>query len=169
MNIGDFHQRKIKAKGVPISMESYSPPFYKIIGKGVPIHFTFNEHTPHLFIVFMMRTLQLFNAVLKKDSGKEPFISTEGFVIESGALWAKNQIVKYYSKEKLKGNDLNRTFHKSWKKIKETGRTDLLLEQIRHYISTYGSEFQNEIYIPAEILNVPESTNRCHSIGWSLN
>ncbi|KPE53080.1 hypothetical protein [Chryseobacterium indologenes] len=105
----------------------------------------------------MMRTLQLFNAVLKKDSGKEPFISTEGFVIESGALWAKNQIVKYYSKEKLKGNDLNRTFHKSWKKIKETGRTDLLLEQIRHYISTYGSEFQNEIYIPAEILNVPET------------
>lgn len=104
-----------------------------------------------------MRTLQLFNAVLKKDSEKEPFISTDGFVIESGALWAKNHIIKYYSKEKLKGNDLNRTFHISWQKIKNTTRTNLLLEQIRHYISTYGSGFQDEIYIPEEILNVPET------------
>ena len=103
-----------------------------------------------------MKTLQLFNAVLAKESNEKPFISDDGFIIEPDALWAKNEIISYYAKEKLNGNDLNKTFHKSWAKIKNTSRIELFFEQIRHYISTYGSNFQNEIYIPAEILNVPD-------------
>lgn len=103
-----------------------------------------------------MKTLKLFNAVLARESNEKPFISDEGFIIEPDALWAKKEIISYYSKEKLNGNDLNKTFHKSWQKIKESSRTELLIEQINHYISTYGSNFQNEIYIPKEILNVPD-------------
>ncbi len=104
-----------------------------------------------------MKTLQLFNAVLARKSDEKAFISNDGFVIESDAIWAKNEIISYYAKEKLNGNDLNKTFHKSWKKIKNTSRIDLLFEQIEHYISTYGSHFQSEIYIPEEILNVPDT------------
>ncbi|MCD0477554.1 hypothetical protein LPB90_03760 [Chryseobacterium sp. LC2016-29] len=103
-----------------------------------------------------MKTLKLFNAVLAKKSNEKPFISDEGFIIEPDALWAKKEIISYYSKEKLNGNDLNKTFHKSWQKIKESSRIELLIEQINHYISTYGSDFQNEIYIPKEVLNVPD-------------
>lgn len=103
-----------------------------------------------------MKTLKLFNAVLARKSNDKPFISDEGFIIESDALWAKKEIISYYSKEKLNGNDLNKTFHKSWQKIKESSRIELLIEQINHYISTYGSDFQNEIYIPKEVLNVPD-------------
>ncbi|WP_210149802.1 hypothetical protein [Chryseobacterium scophthalmum] len=103
-----------------------------------------------------MKTLKLFNAVLARKSNEKPFISDEGFIIESDALWAKKEIISYYSKEKLNGNDLNKTFHKSWQKIKESSRIELLIEQINHYISTYGRDFQNEIYIPKEILNVPD-------------
>lgn len=103
-----------------------------------------------------MKTLKLFNAVLAKKSNEKPFISDEGFIIESDALWAKKEIISYYSKEKLNGNDLNKTFHRSWQKIKESSRIELLIEQINHYISTYGSDFQNEIYIPKEVLNVPD-------------
>ncbi|PWN69015.1 hypothetical protein C1631_013170 [Chryseobacterium phosphatilyticum] len=102
-----------------------------------------------------MKTLQLFNAVLAEKSDKKPFISDDGFVIEPDALWAKKEIINYYAKEKLKGNDLNKTFHKSWKKIKNSTRVELLVEQINHYFSTYGSHFQDEIYIPDEVLNVP--------------
>jgi len=102
-----------------------------------------------------MKTLKLFNAVLAKKSDEKPFISQDGFVIEPDALWAKKQIIKYYSKEKLNGNDLNKTFHKSWEKIKNSTRFELLMEQILHYSSTYGSHFQDEIYIPDEVLNVP--------------
>lgn len=103
-----------------------------------------------------MKTLQLFNAVLARKSDEKPFISDNGFIIESDAVWAKKEIISYYAKEKLNGNDLNKTFHKSWQKIKESSRTELFFEQISHYISTYGSNFQNEIYIPNEVLNVPD-------------
>ncbi|MBM7421158.1 MULTISPECIES: hypothetical protein [Chryseobacterium] len=103
-----------------------------------------------------MKTLKLFNAVLARKSNEKPFISDEGFIIEADALWAKKEIISYYSKEKLNGNDLNKTFHRSWQKIKESSRIELLIEQINHYISTYGNDFQNEIYIPKEVLNVPD-------------
>jgi len=103
-----------------------------------------------------MKTLKLFNAVVLKETKDSPFISEQGFIIESGAVWAKKAIVEYYTKEQLQGNDLNKTFHKSWKKIKDSSRFELYLEQIKHYISTYGSDFKDEIYIPDEVLNVPE-------------
>lgn len=108
----------------------------------------------------MMRTLKLFNAVVAKpfDSSLEgaPFISEEGLVIEAQALWAKEQIIHYYQEAKLNGFQLNQTFHKSWKKIKESSRFELMLEQIKHYCSTYGSNFEAQIYIPEEVLNIPD-------------
>jgi len=104
-----------------------------------------------------MKTLKLFNAVLAKPSEEvNPFISEEGFIIAPQAMWAKSRITKFYLKEKLDGNDLNKTFHKSWKKIKDSSRFELLIDQILHYISTYGSDFRDEIYIPNEVLNVPD-------------
>ncbi|UKB85245.1 hypothetical protein LF887_06360 [Chryseobacterium sp. MEBOG06] len=103
-----------------------------------------------------MKTLKLFNAVLARKSDEQPFISNDGFIVEPDAVWAKDEIISYYAKEKLNGNELNKTFHKSWKKIKNTSRADLFFEQIKHYLSTYGSDFQNEIYIPSEVLNVPD-------------
>lgn len=103
-----------------------------------------------------MKTLKLFNAVLAKESNKSPSVQEDGYIIESSAMWAYDRIVAYYKKEQLSGNDLNKTFHKSWKKIKDSSRFELFVEQILHYISTYGSDFQDEIYIPNEVLNVPD-------------
>ena len=104
-----------------------------------------------------MKTLKLFNAVVEINSTEDPFISGDGYIIESGALWAKDRIVAYWNEEKLNGNDLNKTFHKSWEKIKTSSRYELFIDQILHYISTYGSNFQDEIYIPDEALNVSET------------
>lgn len=103
-----------------------------------------------------MKTLKLFNAVVKKESDKDPFISELGFIIEPGALWAKDRIIDYYTREYLNGNDLNKTFHKSWAKIKNSPRIELYLHQILHYLSTYGTDFNGEIYIPYEVLKVPD-------------
>jgi len=113
-------------------------------------------NTTHLNYI-KMKTLKLFNAVLSKSSKATPFISDQGFIIEPNAIWAKDQIIDFYTREQLNGNDLNKTFHKSWAKIKNSSRFELLIEQIRHYISTYGSNFQDEIYIPDEVLNIPET------------
>lgn len=104
-----------------------------------------------------MLTLKLFNAVVAKDTkAKQPYVSEQGFIIEPTAIWAKDQILAFYEKERLNGNDLNKTFHKSWKKIKESTRLELFVEQIKHYLSTYGTDFQDEIYIPDEVLEVPD-------------
>ncbi|WP_299836203.1 hypothetical protein [uncultured Tenacibaculum sp.] len=105
-----------------------------------------------------MKTLKLFNAVIAKESenNDRPFISKEGFIIEKDALWAKDKIEEFYTREQLSGNNLNKTFHKSWDKIKTSTRFELYVEQIQHYISTYGSNFKSEIYIPSEVLDVPD-------------
>ncbi|SDG43385.1 hypothetical protein [Epilithonimonas hungarica] len=104
-----------------------------------------------------MKTLQLFNAVIAKESNEKAFVSDLGIVIEPNAVWAKNQILNFYAKEKLSSEALNSTFHKSWSKIKKSSRFELLLDQIKHYFSTYGSNFQDEMYIPNEVLEVPEN------------
>lgn len=102
-----------------------------------------------------MKTLKLFNAVIAKNANNNIFVSEDGYVIVPSALWAKDRIVKFYRDEKLNGNDLNKTFHKSWAKVRSSSRFDLMVEQIRHYMSTYGTDMKGEIYIPDEILEVP--------------
>lgn len=103
-----------------------------------------------------MKTLELFNAVVAKESNEAAFVSEDGLVISSNALWAKKAITNYYKKDLLDGYGLNKTFHKSWLTIKRSSEKELHLEQIRHYISTYGNKFQDEIYIPREVLDVPD-------------
>lgn len=101
-------------------------------------------------------TLQLFNAVVSQNKEKnQPYISSDGYIIDSGAFWAKDEIIDFFNKEKLNGNDLNKSFHKSWKTIIKSSREELVTEQINHYISTYGSNFSETIYIPDEILEIP--------------
>ena len=104
-----------------------------------------------------MKTLKLFNAVIAKPSKESVFWSEKGLVIEPEALWAKKKILRFYKNEKLDGYGLNKTMHKSWKKILTTPRFNLLKEQINHYLSTYGSAFQDEMYIPNEVLDIPDA------------
>jgi hypothetical protein len=124
--------------------------------KGVPIQTNGKGNTPHHIKENKMLSLKLFNAVLAKESKGGAYISEHGYIIEPNGMWAKHSIVQYYKRERLNGNDLNKTFHKSWAKIKGSSRFELFIEQIQHYISTYGSDFRDEIYIPDEILELPE-------------
>lgn len=104
-----------------------------------------------------MRTLELFNAVVAKPSKTStPIVSEEGFIIDPNATWAKDRILKFYRDQKLSGNDLNKTFHKSFEKVRNSSRFELFMDQIRHYASTYGSDFKDEMYIPDEVLEVPD-------------
>lgn len=102
-------------------------------------------------------SLSLFNSVLSIGEGKLSIDYTNGVIIEGGAIHAKSDIVKFVKDSKLNGQDLNKTFHKSWKVIKESSREELFIHQITHYLSTYGSNFEGEIYIPNEVLNVPDT------------
>ncbi|WP_157821973.1 hypothetical protein [Tenacibaculum sp. Bg11-29] len=107
-----------------------------------------------------MKTLKLFNAVIANNTNETSltkcFISENGFIIEKNAMWAKEGILNYFENEKLTGEALNKTFHKSWERIKESTRFELYVEQIQHYISTYVTVFKAEVYIPNEVLNIPD-------------
>lgn len=103
-----------------------------------------------------MKTLKLFDAVVAKPTNvRKPFVSEDGYVIALGAIWAKDRILAHYAKELADGEGLNSSFHKSWKTIKETPRGELRIQQIMHYLSTYGTGFSGDIHIPDEVVKVP--------------
>jgi hypothetical protein len=59
---------------------------------------------------------------------------------------------------------LNQTFHTSWAKVRDASIEQLVIEQILHYITTYGFEAlgiynEDSVYIPHEQVNVPELTD----------
>lgn len=61
----------------------------------------------------------------------------------------------------LSAEEMNSTFHKSWNKVKTAPYIQLVMEQIFHYITTYGYERlgvydENLVYFPNEELDIPE-------------
>ena len=104
-------------------------------------------------------SLKLFNAVpAGKVSKMHPEVGLEyGVVINEKAMYASTAILAYFQANQLSGKQLNATFHKSWKVIKNSTRLQLLVHQILHYTTTYGTNFQSDfIYIPAEKLDLPK-------------
>lgn len=110
--------------------------------------------------------LKHFNGVLigndhKNNNDHNNYFILDGFILpvyikkeytETSLKFWLNQV--YLTKE-----EMNSTFHKSWEKIKNSSKYALILEQILHYITTYGLEsigiYNNTVYFPAEELNIP--------------
>ena len=86
-------------------------------------------------------SLKLFNAVpAGKVSKMHPEVGLEyGVVINEKAMYASTAILTYFQANQLSGKQLNATFHKSWKVIKNSTRLQLLVHQILHYTTTYGT------------------------------
>ena len=103
-----------------------------------------------------MKTLELFNCVVSKPSNDEIFISEDGYIVDSNAVWAKDKIVQYYRSQRLSGNDLNKTFYKSFATVLSKTRSEIWVDQVIHYWSTYGSNFQSEVWIPEQIVQIPK-------------
>jgi hypothetical protein len=63
----------------------------------------------------------------------------------------------------LTPDQLNQTFHKSWEKVKTADIEQLVLEQIIHYLTTYGFKSwgifdSDKVFIPKEKLEIPDIT-----------
>jgi hypothetical protein len=121
----------------------------------------------------MESIIRLFRAVLiETKKRKKPSKKVLERIIKSGFL-LNNEIIGNYSDTELEkiitkieeivglsGSQANSSFHKSWKKIKEIGLEQLVVEQLVHYLTTYGFERlgiydESTIYIPNEILDIP--------------
>jgi hypothetical protein len=118
-------------------------------------------------------TLRLFNSVIidNTEPDYEKFRNTaintipNGYVIDPIAVNYSElpELITQCNELFVDGSKANSSFHKSWKKIKETSHNLLAVEQVIHYITTYGFKAlgifsEQTIYIPEEELNIPEPT-----------
>jgi hypothetical protein len=121
----------------------------------------------------MKATLRLFKAipVENKNEGLDPKVFEMtipygfAFAPEIYGNYSHNELInlaKMAAKELgLSGQQMNSSFHKSWGKVSNASMHQLVMEQILHYLTTYGFErmgifSEDSIYIPAEELNIPE-------------
>lgn len=103
-----------------------------------------------------MRSLKLFNCVLADENSKLSNECINGIFIHKNAAWAKSHILNHY-KSLFSENLNNSSFYKSFKIVEGMSRFDLLIDQIIHYASTYGTNYSGEVFIPAQELNIPAS------------
>lgn len=102
---------------------------------------------------------ELLDAPLLKRCIEEGFLVSPELVHNYGEI---EELIILISEEiGVNGKQVNQTFHKSWKKVKDSPIEQLILEQITHYFTTYGFErygvfSHDSVYIPAETLTIPD-------------
>lgn len=117
----------------------------------------------------MLASLRLFNAVPVTGEKSELSRSTEaltrtvknGYILQSNVPAFDPTLSLIESVIGISGEKANQSFHKSWAVIQNSSIEDLVLQQIIHYITTYGFEElgiydKDTVYIPDEVLEVPE-------------
>lgn len=116
--------------------------------------------------------IRLFKAVpifsdKKKENTEEILKRTikNGYILSPEVLGNYDDvdaIIKLVENEiGLSADQMNSSFHKSWGKVKDAPMMQLILEQVIHYITTYGFQElgvydDSTIYIPKEKLELPE-------------
>jgi len=122
----------------------------------------------------MKSTIRLFKAVpILEKKGKVTNHKLLQSTIKHGFVFAPEVIFNYSEKELedltktvieevgLSAEEMNSSFHKSWKKVRDSSLEQLVLEQLIHYFTTYGFEAlgiysKDSVYIPNEKLEIPE-------------
>lgn len=122
--------------------------------------------------------IKLINATIRLFKAVPVETKTKGLIsklileeaIKNGFTFAPEIFSNYYEvstliklvKEEygLTAEQLNASFHKSWEKVKTASNEQLFIEQIIHYMSTYGFESlgiydESSVYIPHEKLLIP--------------
>lgn len=119
----------------------------------------------------MRSILRLFKAFpietkRKKKPGKDLLEKTikKGFVFSPEIVYNYSdydKLIKLVEQEYgITAEQLNNSFHKSWEKVATSSDEQLFLEQVVHYMTTYGFEElgiydENSVYIPNEELDIP--------------
>lgn len=105
----------------------------------------------------MKSTIRLFKAVhIKSKRTKKASETLLKKTIGKGFVFSPQVVYNYSEKELIKiiqlieeevgltSEKMNSSFHKSWKKIKEADLEQLVVEQLAHYLTTYGKENPEE-------------------------
>jgi hypothetical protein len=114
----------------------------------------------------------LFKALpVSKEIASDLDIDLAQHTVSSGFVFAPEVTAHYTDRihltkmvDDLYGHNpeqLNQSFHKSWEKVRTAPIQQLVVEQITHYLTTYGFEAfgiydQDTVYVPNEQLDAPE-------------
>ena len=113
-------------------------------------------------------TLVLFNAIqvkseLPKGHSKNKEILKRcfqnGYILDKCIRLTDKLLDEIESVIGISGEKANTSFHKSWGKVQDTPMEQLVLEQMMHYLTTYGYEamgIDGPTFIPVEELNIPD-------------
>jgi len=111
----------------------------------------------------MLEYINLFKAlpVEKRTSSFSTDYLDRGVLVENSIIdnYGKRKISSLIGKLIPSDSQMNKTFHKSWQKVRDASIEQLVVEQLIHYFTTYGFErlgFYNEdsVYIPNEQLHL---------------
>jgi len=97
----------------------------------------------------MKATIKLFKALPVRTKAKKlPTKELLEATIKRGFVFSPEVIANYFDYNELirlveevfgiTGEKANASFHKSWKKVKDTDMEQLIVEQVAHYLTTYG-------------------------------
>jgi len=113
-------------------------------------------------------TVFLFNG-LCYEGGRTSPLSIEvlertvrnGYLLSPGIIPNETMLNDIESVVGLSGKKMNSSFHKSWMVVRDADIMTLFIQQIIHYITTYGFERlgiydEAAVYIPNEELEIPE-------------
>jgi hypothetical protein len=112
--------------------------------------------------------LRLFNAVYVTSKEEQVFNLSlfergikNGYVLSPYIRATASMLDTIEDIVGISGEKANAAFHKSWSVVRDASIEQLVIQQIVHYITTYGFErlgiFSNDtVYIPREELNLPE-------------
>lgn len=120
----------------------------------------------------MEATIRLFRALPISDHGKG---ECDGEILKQtlrhGYILSPEVAHDYPDHERLVSmieaevglspEEMNASFHKSWAKVKDSPIEQLVLEQMVHYLTTYGFESlgiysESSVYFPNEALEIPD-------------
>lgn len=121
----------------------------------------------------MTASIRLFKGVLVKNKKKAtPSLDLFVRTIQYGVVLAPEVLANYTGADLdrlvqvvikevgMSALQMNSTFHKSWQKVQDASLEQLIVEQLWHYVTTYGFRAlgihdQGLIYIPDEVLDIP--------------
>lgn len=117
--------------------------------------------TIRLFKAVPVKNKERANTDLLKETIKSGFLISPEIICSYSKTELSDLVEMIREEIGLTSEQLNQSFHKSWNKVKTARIEQLVLEQIVHYITTYGLERlgiydKDSVYIPSEKLEIPE-------------
>lgn len=94
------------------------------------------------------KVFNLFGRVLISNKPKFPFSRVNDISLKQGIFVPDHLCYRWlYVYLRDRQINTNSTFYKSWEDIRSRGRWELFLDQVCHYMSTYGTNFEGRPFI----------------------